>query len=108
MAIVVGQIESLKTLKERLEANGITRFNSIGDINAFTKNYKSEKTEIKRNIESALDEEINRLQSLFVERTCQLAADGCSTTPNDSSRGEGFGRVGDGVAIERYDSRRAG
>jgi len=40
MTIVEGQIESLRKLKEQLSENGITRFNSIGDINNFIKNYK--------------------------------------------------------------------
>lgn len=63
MTIVVGQIESLKKLKEILNENGITRFNSIGEINTFIKNYESEKKEIPKIIENSLDEEINNLQS---------------------------------------------
>jgi len=46
MTIVVGKIEPLKKLKEILNDNGITRFNSIGEINTFIKNYESEKKEI--------------------------------------------------------------
>ena len=42
MTIVVGKIEPLKKLKVILNDNGITRFNSIGEINEFLKNYESE------------------------------------------------------------------
>ena len=48
MTIVVGQIESLKKLKEILIENGITRFSSIGEINSFLKDYESEKEEIPK------------------------------------------------------------
>lgn len=67
MTIVVGQIESLKKLKETLNENGITRFNSIGEINTFIKNYESEKKEIPKIIENSLDEEINNLQSDLIK-----------------------------------------
>lgn len=63
MTIVVGQIEPLKKLREILNENGITRFNSIGEINSFLKNYESERKEIPKIVENSLDEEINNLQS---------------------------------------------
>lgn len=63
MAIIVGQIEPLKKLREILNENGITRFNSIGEIKTFLKNYESERKEIPRIVENSLDEEINHLQS---------------------------------------------
>jgi hypothetical protein len=68
MTIVVRQIEPLKKLKEILNENGITRFNSIGEINTFIKNYESEKKEIPKIIENSLDEEINNLQSDLIKR----------------------------------------
>jgi hypothetical protein len=68
MTIVVGKIEPLKKLKEILNKNGITRFNSIGEINTFITNYESEKKEIPKIIENSLDEEINRLQSALIKR----------------------------------------
>jgi hypothetical protein len=43
MTIVEGQIEPLKKLKESLNRSGITRFNSIGEINRFLRDYESEK-----------------------------------------------------------------
>lgn len=67
MTIVVGQIESLKKLKEILIENGITRFNSIGEINSFLKNYESEKEEIPKIAKITLDQEIKELE----ERTKQ-------------------------------------
>jgi len=68
MTIVVGQIEPLKKLKEILNKNGITKFNSIGEINNFIKNYDSEKNEIQNIIENALDGEIKDLRSDLVKR----------------------------------------
>lgn len=62
MTIVVGQIESLKKLKEVLLENGITRFNSIGEINSFLKNYESEKEEIPKITKITLDQEIKELE----------------------------------------------
>ena len=68
MAIVVGQIEPLKKLKEALKVNGITRFNSIGEINEFTKNYANERKEIPKAIKNYLEEEIINLETNVVER----------------------------------------
>jgi hypothetical protein len=62
MTIVVGKIEPLKRLKETLNKNGIYRFNSIGEINAFLKNYESEKKEIPAIVKNTLNEEISRLE----------------------------------------------
>lgn len=62
MTIVSGKIEPLKKLKEILNENGITRFNSIGEINTFIKNYDSEKKEIPKTIKNSLDEEIKQLE----------------------------------------------
>ena len=63
MTIVEGQIESLKTLKELIIQNGITRFNSICEINNFIKNCDFEKNKISKHIEHTLDLEIKDLQS---------------------------------------------
>jgi len=46
MTIVEGQIESLKRLKAILNENGITRFNSIGDIKRFLNDYDAEQHEM--------------------------------------------------------------
>lgn len=61
MTIVVGKIEPLKRLKETLNKNGIYRFNSIGEINTFLKNYESEKKEIPAIVKNSLNEEIKEL-----------------------------------------------
>ena len=73
MTIVVGQIEPLKRLKKSLNENGISRFNSIGEINTFIKNYESERKEIPKIIENSFDEEINNLQSDLIK--CQQIYD---------------------------------
>ena len=63
MTIVEGQIEPLKKLKESLSRSGITRFNSIGEINRFLRDYESEKKQLPSHIESALEAEIQDMQS---------------------------------------------
>lgn len=62
MTIVVGKIEPLKKLKELLNYHGITRFNSIGEINTFIKNYEIEKKEIPKITKTTLDEEIKKIE----------------------------------------------
>ena len=62
MAVIEGQIEPLKKLKDTLHSNGITRFSSIGEINSFIQNYETEKNEIPETIAGELDREINQLQ----------------------------------------------
>ena len=74
MTIVVGKIEPLKKLKETLNDNGITRFNSIGEINHFLKNYESEKEEIPRITKKALDQEIKDLEATkkqYIEKSAK-------------------------------------
>lgn len=61
MTIVVGKIEPLKRLKEKLNKTGIYRFNSIGEINTFLKDYESEKKEIPAIVKNSLNEEIKEL-----------------------------------------------
>lgn len=63
MTIVEGQIEPLKKLKEALSRSGITRFNSIGEIDRFIKNYEREKQQLHSHIESALEAEIQAMQA---------------------------------------------
>ena len=67
MTIVAGKIEPLKKLKEILNKNGITRFNSIGEINAFIKNYENEKKEIPSITKNSLDEEIRKLEEASMQ-----------------------------------------
>lgn len=63
MAIVHGQIESLRRIKDTLERHGIERFNSIADINDFVKNYESEIEELKWEIEEELADELGELET---------------------------------------------
>jgi len=66
MTIVEGQIETLKKLKESLSRSGITRFNSIGEINRFLRDYESEEKQLSSHIESALEAEIRDMQSTLI------------------------------------------
>lgn len=68
MTIVAGKIEPLKKIKKILNEKGITRFNSIGDINTFITNYEYEKKAIPKVIETKLDKEINHLQSIIIKQ----------------------------------------
>ena len=61
MTVVLGQIESLIRIRETLDQKGITRFNSIGDINKFIKNYNNEKEEAFFKIQNDVDLEIDIL-----------------------------------------------
>jgi hypothetical protein len=64
MTVVVGKIEPLKKLKEVLNKNGINRFNSIGELNTFLKNYEAERKEIPSTVKSTLDSEIINLDAI--------------------------------------------
>ncbi|MCC5925918.1 MAG: NERD domain-containing protein [Bacteroidetes bacterium] len=52
----------MKKLRESLERQGITRFNSVGDINLFLMSYDTEKRDIPSAEKSKLDSEIHTLQ----------------------------------------------
>lgn len=63
MTIVEGQIEPLKRLKETLSRSGIKRFNSLGEIDRFIKNYETERKQLPSLIESALEAEIQDMHA---------------------------------------------
>ena len=63
MTVVAGKIEPLKKLKETLNASGVYRFNSIGEINRFLKEYDAEKSQLLSQIEKTVNEEIEGKQS---------------------------------------------
>lgn len=70
MTIVHGQIESLKRIKDKLRKQGITRFNSTGEIHDFIKDYEIEREEVLNQIIldinerfEAFKEDKNQLQS---------------------------------------------
>ena len=68
MTIVEGQIEPLKKLKEMLDQYGISRFNSISDINRFLRNYEAEKSELRKAVAKAVDEGIEGLRAMVATR----------------------------------------
>ena len=49
MAQVYGQIESFKKLMHDLRSNGITRFNSLKEVNDFLFNFQTEKDAVINN-----------------------------------------------------------
>lgn len=59
MARIIGTIESLKSLKTELKNRGITRFNSVKEINNFLSNYNSEKLEIFNKTTKDLENEFS-------------------------------------------------
>lgn len=63
MAIVYGQLESLKKIKDTFDLNGISRFNSIRQVKDFIKNYEKEKEELFYNIERQFEAELDTLQT---------------------------------------------
>jgi len=62
MAVIIGEIEPLNRLREILNRNGITRFNSIGEINSFLAGYASEMDGVPEKSKESLDREINELK----------------------------------------------
>ncbi|QBA65335.1 nuclease-related domain-containing protein [Muriicola soli] len=63
MTKVYGQIESLKAIRKTLDQNGISRFNSVGDINRFLRNYESEKEDLFFNVERKYDLDLEILNA---------------------------------------------
>ena len=63
MTIVEGQIETLKNLKESLNRNGITRFNSIGEIRSFIEQFEIEKKTLPSLIRGEVEADIQEMQS---------------------------------------------
>lgn len=63
MTQIHGKIESLKRIRETLDQKCITRFNTIGEIKDFLKNYDNEKEELFFNTEREFDLELDVLQN---------------------------------------------
>jgi len=59
MAKIIGTIESLKSLKSELKHRGISRFNSVREINDFLSNYDSEKLGIFNDTSKGLADEFS-------------------------------------------------
>lgn len=69
MALVYGQLESLKKIRDTLDRKGISRFNSIGQLNNFIKNYENEKEELFYKIEQQFEVELDTLKAeLFFQQ----------------------------------------
>lgn len=73
MARIIGKIESLKTLKSELKNSGITRFNSVKEINDFLSDFENEKLSILKKTSENLDKEYSQtsinLRQLIEDRT---------------------------------------
>lgn len=63
MTKVIGQIDSLRRLKAELKERDIVRFNSVGEIKFFLKNYNFERQKIFSQAEQDLDAEIDTLKA---------------------------------------------
>ncbi|MDB9712890.1 NERD domain-containing protein [Flavobacteriaceae bacterium] len=61
MAIIFGITESLKSLKSKLNNNGIYRFSSVKQIKDFLSNYNTEKRTILKNKSDKLDGEYSNI-----------------------------------------------
>jgi len=68
MTIIEGQTETLKKLKEALIRSGITRFDSIGQIRRFLRDFEAEKDQLPSRIESDLDAEIRGMKSTLASQ----------------------------------------
>jgi hypothetical protein len=60
MAKIIGQIETLKSLRNELNKKNIFRFSSIKEINSFKNNFSHEKQRILKSFEDSLIEEIKQ------------------------------------------------
>jgi len=58
MARIIGEVESSKSLRAELNNRNISRFNSVGDINRFLKEFPKQKLSILKKQEDQLNEEI--------------------------------------------------
>lgn len=72
MAQVIGQIGALKSLKKELYRRGITRFNSVGQMDRFLSQANGEKKEIRRRKKETLDNEIQELSQRVQEQKQEL------------------------------------
>ncbi len=63
MTEIHGQIESLKAIRKTLDQNGITHFNSIGDLNQFLKAYEKEEEALLFTIEREYELDLEILEA---------------------------------------------
>lgn len=69
MAKIIGQVESLKHIRNELDQNGITRFNSIGEIHNFLAHYNDEVEKAYHEIKLSFANELEGLHAQAM--TCQ-------------------------------------
>ena len=62
MAHIIGQLESLKTLRNELNYRNVSMFNSIKEVQDFKKNFKSIKNDLQQQAASDLTQEIKEKQ----------------------------------------------
>jgi len=67
MARIIGQVESLKSLRDELNKRNITRFSSVGDINRFIKEFPKEKQNILKHHKDSLIEELRQKSDRIIE-----------------------------------------
>lgn len=74
MTIVKGQIESLKQVQAELRQRGITRFNSIGDIKAFQKDYALEREKIVLQVEQDVELQIEafKIDKIHLQKAYEI------------------------------------
>ena len=82
MTIIEGQIEPLKKLKESLSRSGIARFNSIGEIRRFLRDFESEKKQLPSHIGSVFEAEIQDMQSTLASHR-QIYGELTTSTRNE-------------------------
>jgi len=80
MAQVYGQIEPLKQIRERLNLKGIDRFNSIREIDAFLKNYQTEKDSVYIHFQVEFENKINEIEAAIKDN--QRASENCERAKN--------------------------
>jgi hypothetical protein len=67
VTIVIGQIESLKSIKEELQQKGVSKFSSVGEINSFINSYDSTIQNLTSQIKTDFYTELDGLESEIVK-----------------------------------------
>ncbi|MCH9695195.1 MAG: NERD domain-containing protein [Gammaproteobacteria bacterium] len=82
MTIVEGKVETLKELNRALRRSGVSRFNSVGELTKFQREFETEKSLLPERIEQAVAKEIhdsqatlNKAQEAHKELRKQVRAD---------------------------------
>lgn len=72
MAIIIGQIESLKNLRYELDKRNINLFNSIKDINKFQKDFAKRKRKIIEYYKNEINVEIENIEIKIKENSIKV------------------------------------